>query len=183
LDKHILVPIADGCEEMEAVTIIDTLRRAGGQVTVAGVDSREVAASRGVKLVADCLLDDCLAESYDLIVLPGGMPGAQHLHDSEALAQLLAQQVREGKLYAAICAAPAVVLQPHGFLAGRRATCHPSFQEHLGDRSYADERVVIDGNCVTSQGPGTALEFALALVRLLYGQKKAAAVAAPMIVP
>lgn len=181
--KRILVPIADGCEEMEAVTIIDTLRRAKGKVTVAGVERCEVIASRGVKLVADRLLSDCLAESYDLIVLPGGMPGAQHLRDSKALVQLLTQHVNEGKPYAAICAAPAVVLQPHGFLAGRRATCHPSFREQLGDRSRADERVVVDGNCVTSQGPGTALEFALALVRLLYGQKKAADVAAPMIIP
>jgi 4-methyl-5(b-hydroxyethyl)-thiazole monophosphate biosynthesis len=182
VNKRVLVPIADGCEEMEAVVVIDTLRRAGAKVVVASVGQHQITASRGVKLVADCLLGECLNDTFDLIVLPGGIPGAEHLRDSKELIQLLARQVESGRLFGAICAAPAVVLQHHGFLVGRRATCHPSFQTQLADRSQVDSRVVVDGPCVTSQGPGTALEFALTLVALLWGEEKAKAVAAPMVV-
>ncbi len=182
MTKMVLVPLADGSEEIEAVCIIDTLRRAGAEVTVAAAaDRREITASRGVRLVADRLLSECRDAIYDLIALPGGMPGAERLRDSEVLKHILARHVAAGRLYAAICAAPAVVLQPLGFLAGRRATCHPSFASQLPDRSRVTDRVFVDGPCVTSRGPGTALEFALTLVALLYSEEKAVAVAEPMI--
>jgi 4-methyl-5(b-hydroxyethyl)-thiazole monophosphate biosynthesis len=182
MSKKVLVPVADGSEEIEAVCIIDVLRRAGADVTVASVGSLQINASRGVKLVADRLIGDCLQEAWDLVVLPGGVPGAEHLRDSAELSQILRRQADRGGLYGAICAAPAVVLQHHGLLAGRRATAHPAFVEPLAD---ADEisRVVIDGSCITSRGPGTAIEFALELVAQLFGPEKAREVAAPMVVP
>lgn len=183
--KKVLVPIADGTEELEAVCIIDVLRRAGAEVTVASVmeDRLQVTASRGVKLVADRLMKDCTAVTYDLIALPGGMPGAGHLRDSKELEQLLKRQNREGKLYAAICASPAVVFFPHGLLSQRRATCHPGRVQTFenSDTESVDSRVVVDGNCITSQGPGTAIEFSLKLVELLFGEQKAGEVAGPMV--
>lgn len=187
MTKTALVPIADGTEEIEAVAIIDVLRRAGVAVTVASVmDRRQVTASRGVMLVAEKLVGECVHRPYDLVVLPGGMPGARHLAASEDLGRILDQQRRTGRLFGAICAAPAVALQPKGLLDGRRVTCHPAFRDQLPGYQEPDpaatggRRVVIDGPCVTSQGPGTALEFALSLVALLCGEAKAAEVAGPM---
>jgi len=182
MSRKVLVPVADGCEEIEAVTIVDVLRRAGAQVTVASVDDLRVTASRGVKLVADRLVKECLDESFDLVVLPGGMPGAEHLRDSPELAELLKGQKEQRKLYGAICAAPAVVLEHHGLLEGLRATGHPSFAERLDRSQDADSRVVVDGGCATSQGPGTAMEFALKLVELLYDKAKADDIARAMVV-
>ncbi|MFO7494800.1 MAG: DJ-1/PfpI family protein [Desulfobacterales bacterium] len=179
--KKVLVPIADGVEEIEAVCIIDVLRRAGAEVTVAAVNTLEVTAARGVRLVADCRLEDCAAERFELIALPGGQPGAEHLRDCAVLTALLRDQVRQNRLYAAICAAPVVVLQHHGLLAGRRATCHPALADRLDPAAGPGARVVVDGNCVTSQGPGTALEFALELVTRLFGPERAEAVAGPML--
>ncbi len=180
--KRVLVPIADGTEEIEAVCIIDTLRRAGAEVTVASVGKLQVTASRGVKLVADALIADCTGKTYDCIALPGGMPGAEHLRDSAELIAMLKKQKAAGRLYGAICASPAVALQPHGLLAGIRATCYPSMRNKLDPACACDERVVVDGNCVTSQGPGTAIEFALKLVELLYGPQKTKEVGDPMLV-
>lgn len=177
MTHKVLVPIANGTEEMEAVCLIDLLRRAGAEVTVASVDELQVTASRSVRLVADRLIADCAGETYDLIALPGGMPGAERLRDSIVLEHLLCRQNGEGRLYAAICAAPVVVLQHHGLLAGRRATCHPSVADRLQNAESLSSRVVVDGNCVTSRGPGTAVEFALALIELLYGADKANQVA------
>jgi protein deglycase len=178
-----LVPIADGSEEIEAVCIIDVLRRAGAEVTVASVGDRQITASRGVNIVADCQIADCQKRDFDLIALPGGMPGAAHLRDSQPLVDLLRRHQAAGGWYGAICAAPAVVLSHHDLLGGRRATSHPAFREQLWDGQAADARVVVDGKCVTSQGPGTAIEFALTLVALLMGEAKAAEVAAPMVLP
>ena len=130
--KKVLVPIADGSEEIEAVCIIDTLRRAGAEVTVASVDKLQVTASRGVKLVADALIADCAGQTYDCIALPGGMPGAEHLRDSAELIEMLKKQKQAGRLYAAICASPAVVLQHHGLMEKVRATCFPGLQKQAG---------------------------------------------------
>lgn len=179
--KKVLVTIADGIEEIEAVCIIDTLRRAGAEVTVASVDGLQVTASRGVKLVADNMIGDCAGETFDLIVLPGGMPGAEHLRDSEPLANMLKAQKAAGRMYGAICASPAVVLAHHKLLEDKGATCHPALADKLVCRRKKDARVVADGNCVTSRGPGTAIEFALELVRQLFGQERAEAVAGPML--
>ena len=117
-----------------------------------------------------------------MVVLPGGIPGAEHLRDSQVLGEILKRQLNEDRWYAAICAAPALVLQPQGLLKEKRATSHPAFMEHL-DAARADtERVVVDGRCITSRGPGTALEFALKLVEHLFGVHKAEEVAGPMLV-
>ena len=181
MSPKVLVPIADGTEEIEAVCIIDVLRRAGASVTVASVGALQVTASRGVKLVADQLITDPM-DTYDLIALPGGMPGAEHLRDSKELAGMLKSQKENRRLYAAICASPAVVLEHHGLLDRRRATCHPNFVHQLENTEAIESRVVVDGTCVTSRGPGTALEFALKLVELLYGVEKAEEVSGPMLV-
>jgi protein deglycase len=182
LTKHVLVPIANGTEEIEAVTIIDVLRRAGAQVTVASVGELQITASRGVRLVADCLISQCLDISYDLVVLPGGMPGAEYLRDSTELKQILQRQSDSGGLVGAICAAPAVVLEAHGLLANRKATCHPNHVKSLHDPTAAGVPLLVDNTYVTSQGPGTAMTFALKLVEMLFGRERREAVAGPMII-
>ncbi len=183
MTKKVLVPIAEGTEEIEAVCIIDVLRRAGADVVVASVGEKEVTCSRRVKIVADALIGECTAGAFDMIVLPGGVPGAQNLRDSADLTELLKKQAGAGGFYGAICASPAVVLQSHGLLENRRATSHPGFADQLVPNESIESRVVVDGNCVTSRGPGTALEFALTLVELLYGKEKAEAVGEPMVLP
>lgn len=177
--KKVLVAIADGMEELEAVTIIDVLRRAEAVVTVASVGHRQITASRKTKIVADTVVSDCSAEIYDLIVLPGGLPGAEHLRDSRELTELLEKQASSGRFYAAICASPAVVLQHHGLLEGRKATCYPSMKEEI--ENWQDEKVVVDGNCITSQGPATALAFSLKLVEILFDEEKSKQVAKAML--
>jgi len=185
-----LVPVADGTEEIEAVCIIDVLRRAAVDVTVAGVGpggaraaSLELRASRGVRLVADVHLEDVTGVAWDAVLLPGGMPGAAHLRDCAALATLLAAQDAAGRLVGAICAAPVVVLQEHGLLRGRGATCFPGMRERLDPASRRAGRVVQDGNLLTSQGPGTALEFALAAVAHLCGHGRRGEIAAQLLLP
>jgi protein deglycase len=171
--KKVLVAVADGTEEIEAVTIIDTLVRAGASVTTASVKNQlQVTCSRGVKLVADKLISECTHGHWDLICLPGGMPGAEHLRDSRELQQLLTRQNGENKFVAAICAAPAVALQPLGILNNKKATCYPGrFRGMLQPEFTSDDAVVKDRNLITSQGPGTSLKFALALVDALYGSE------------
>jgi 4-methyl-5(b-hydroxyethyl)-thiazole monophosphate biosynthesis len=181
MSKEVLVPIADGTEELEAVCIVDVLRRAGASVTVASVGGMQITGSRGVKLVADKSIGECVDKTFDLIVLPGGIPGAEHLRDSKELEMLLRQQQEEGSWYGAICASPAVVLQHHQLLGQARATCYPSYMDKLENADTTESRVVVDEKCVTSQGPGTALEFSLKLVELLYGEGKAKEVAEAMV--
>lgn len=182
MSVKVLVAIADGVEEIEAVCIIDTLRRAGASVIIASVEDRlQIKASRGVQIVADRLITACADDSYDLIALPGGMPGAERLRDNKVLTALLKRQNAQNRLYAAICASPVVVLQAHNLLEDFDATCHPSFADKLKNARAANRRVVVAGNCITSQGPGTALEFALKLVELLYGPDQAEQVAKPML--
>lgn len=182
MSKTVLVPIANGSEEIEAVCIIDTLRRAGAQVTVASVDELQITAARGVKIVADTLIADCTDAMYDLIALPGGMPGAEYLRDSVILTKLLQRQKAEGRLFAAICASPAVVLHHHHLVDGLRVTCHPSMMDRLDPARRSEERVVVDGTCITSRGPGTAIEFAIKLIEVLFDAEKAQKVAGPMLV-
>jgi 4-methyl-5(b-hydroxyethyl)-thiazole monophosphate biosynthesis len=187
MTKRVLVPIANGTEEIEAVCIIDTLRRAGAEVTVASVETQntaslQITASRGVRLVADAGISDCVDQTYDCIALPGGMPGAEHLRDCAPLIEKLKQQKQSGRLYGAICASPAVALQPHGLLEKTRATCYPGMRGKLDPAYASDDAVVVDGHCVTSQGPGTAIAFALKLVELLFGAQKAREVGRAMLV-
>lgn len=180
--KKVLVPIANGIEELEAICIIDILRRAGATVTVASVEQLQVTASRGVKIVADQLIANCIESKYDLIALPGGMPGAEKLRDSELLIEMLKSQKESGRYYAAICASPAVVFNTHDLLKGKFATCYPAFREQLPNREKEEKRVVIDENCITSVGPGSAIEFSVKLVELLYGKEKAGEIANSMLV-
>ncbi len=182
MSKNVLVPIADGSEDIETVSIVDVLRRAGATVTVASVGAIQVTAAQGLKLVADQVISECVNTSYDLIALPGGMPGAEHLRDSKELTEMLKRQQQDGKLHAAICASPAVVLNHHGLLAGRKATAYPGFAEQLENTESIDSRVVVDNNCITSRAPGTAMEFALKLVEALYGVQKAKEIAQSMLV-
>lgn len=194
-----LVPIADGSEEIEAVTVIDVLRRAGAEVTVASVEFTDVTQaesrlecvmSRGVKLVADVGIKEVVGRgkpTFDLIAVPGGMPGAERIRDCIPLDAALRIQADSKRFFAAICAAPAVVFEPKGLLEGYAATAHPAFVDELGGsleekRIYAEARVVKDGQCITSRGPGTALEWSLCLVEQLFGPEKAAEVAGPMVV-
>ena len=119
---------------------------------------------------------------FHLVVLPGGIPGAEHLRDSAELIGILTRQREKGRLYGAICASPAVVLAHHGLLEGRQATCHPGFIDRLASRDRVEKRVVVDGNCLTSRGRGTAVEFALALVEGIYGEDKREKMAATMVI-
>jgi protein deglycase len=182
MSEKVLVPVADGTEELEAVSIIDCLRRAGAEVTVASVQNLQIVTSRKIKITADCLIKDCIGQIFDLIALPGGMPGAEHLRDSKEFIAMLKDQVDAGRLYAAICASPAVVLEHHGLIAGKKATCHPSFMGKLKNTSAVNQTVVVDGHCITSQGAGTALEFSLKLVEILFGIEKRHEVAKAMVV-
>lgn len=173
MKPKVLVAVADGTEEIEAVTIIDTLVRGGAEVTVASVmDRLEVICSRGVKIVGDCHIEECRSKEWDLICCPGGMPGATHLSNSEALTNLLVTQNHNKKLIAAICAAPAVVLARHNLLHDRTATCYPADKFTSQLRPYSTDNVVVDHHIITSRGPGTALEFSLRLVGILFGHEK-----------
>ncbi|XP_019193862.1 PREDICTED: protein DJ-1 homolog A-like [Ipomoea nil] len=179
---QILVPIANGSEEMEALIIVDVLRRAKAQVVVASVDdSLEIVASRNVKLVADVLLEDAAKSTYDLIVLPGGLGGAQAFANSEKLVNMLKKQRESNKPYGAICASPALVLEPHGLLKGKKATAYPAMCNKLSDPSEADNRVIVDGYLITSRGPGTTMEFALAIVEKFLGRDTALELAKGMV--
>ncbi len=162
----VLVPLADGCEELEAVTIIDLLRRAGIEVVVAGLKPGIVTASRGVQLVPDLTLDVALKDNYDMVVLPGGMPGAANLKNDVRIMELLKQMAAAGKYIAAICAAP-MVLAEAGILNGKQATSYPGFLDAIPDVTLSSAAVVQDGKVLTSRGPGTAMDFALALVEVL----------------
>ena len=171
--KSVLVVLAEGFEEIEAVTPIDVLRRAGLEVTTAGVSQRDVTGAHGIQVKADLVLGE-FKGTPDAVVLPGGMPGAKNLSESPELARLLAKMNQEGKLIGAICAAPALVLSKIGLLDGRKATCYPSFEKNFSSKTtFSEARVVRDGHVITSRGPGSALEFALELVKELVGPKEA----------
>jgi len=183
MSKRALIAVADGVEDLECVTLIDVLRRADIEVLVASLEERRmITCARGTRLTADVMLVDVLAQDFDLIVLPGGMPGAQHLADFEPLAERVRKQAKAGELFAAICAAPALALQSYGVLRQRRMTCYPAFSDRLSGCTFVDEAVVVDGNCITSQGPGTALAFALTLVEQLVGRGTRTEVAKAMLV-
>ncbi len=169
----VLVPLAQGCEELEAVTAIDLLRRAGIEVVTASLDDQPVRASRGVTLIADTTLDEVLDGEFDMIVLPGGSVGADHLDSDPRIGELLARMAKSGKFTAAICAAPKVLANT-GLLQGRKATSYPGVLDKMGlsDVTLSGEAVVSDGRIITSRGPGTAMDFALALIETLSGKEK-----------
>jgi len=170
----VFVPLAQGCEELEAVTIIDLLVRGGVEVVTASLDDNKViTASRGVQLVAQTTLDEVMNDSFSMVVLPGGLPGADYLNEDERIIQLLRKTVQQGGISAAICAAPKVLVSA-GLLDDKKATSYPGVIDKnpaLG-MQYIDLPVVEDGQVITSRGPGTAMEFALTLLEKLKGKEK-----------
>lgn len=168
----VLVPLAQGCEELEAVTVIDLLRRAGIEVITAGLDAGPVRASRGTRLLPDMSLDEAVRRDYDMIVLPGGLPGADHLRDDARILALLRRMAAAGCYTAAICAAPKV-LAAAGLLDGRRVTAYPGTLDGLAvpQVTLSRDAVVRDGPVITSRGPGTAMDFALVLIEALAGRE------------
>lgn len=168
---RVLVPLAQGCEELEAVTIIDLLRRAGIDVVSAGLDDQPVKASRGVLLIPDTTLDQVLKHEFDMLVLPGGQPGTDNLKADPRIVALLQKMAQSGKFTCAICAAPAV-LAAAGLLDGKRATSYPGSLAGASNVTLSAAPVVKDGNIITSRGPGTAMDFALDLIEALVGKAK-----------
>jgi 4-methyl-5(b-hydroxyethyl)-thiazole monophosphate biosynthesis len=171
--SHVLVPLAQGCEELEAITITDLLVRAGVQVTTCGLDDQPVKASRGTRIIADVSIDEVVDNNFDMIVLPGGLPGADHLRDDARVQAIIKRHAESGRYIAAICAAPRA-LASAGLLSGRKVTSYPGALDAVDDDSIelCDDAIVIDGNVITSRGPGTAMDFALSLIELLEGREK-----------
>ncbi len=182
--SRVLIPLADGCEELEAVTLIDLLRRAGIEVVTAGLGEGAVTASRGTRLIPDTTLDAVMGEHFDLVALPGGLPGADHLDADPRIHELLRSQVDQNRAVAAICAAPKVLARSN-LLDGRKATCYPGCinAEEYDAVTFTDSPVEVDGPVTTSRGPGTAMDFALALIETLKGSEVRAEVEAALLRP
>jgi len=187
-----LIFVAAGSEEIEAITPGDVLVRAGVGVTYASVGAGTAGAgtgdpplrgSRGLPLAADVRAEDLMDRLFDAVILPGGAKGAEGLAASGAVAAAVRAHAEAGRLIAAICAAPALVLAPLGVLDGKRATCYPGFEARFGpETTHAEGDVVEDGSLITSRGPGTAMAFALAVAARLAGEEIAAEVARAMLV-
>lgn len=170
---QVCVLLADGCEEIEAVTIVDVLRRARVDVRTLALGSRlEVKGAHGIKFLADSTLEEAKNQDWEMVILPGGQPGADTLRDDPRVASLLEKQLGQKRYIAAICAAP-IALGKYGMLKERRATCYPGYEDQLQGAVHVSERVVIDGPIITSRGPGTAMEFAFELVTILKGRADA----------
>ncbi len=176
----VLIPLAEGFEELEAITIIDLLRRAEISVVVAGLVDGPIRASRKTVHIADMTLDQALEQSYDMVVLPGGLPGADHLNADPRIRRLIQQMAVEEKYTAAICAAPKVLVDA-GILSGKEATGYPGVLQPSDAIVVEDADVVVDGKVVTSRGPGTAMDFALELIELLLGEEQRRQVEDPLV--
>lgn len=165
--------LADGFEDIEALTPVDLMRRAGIDVTTVSItEDKRVKSANGVTVEADVTFKDADFSNASVLVVPGGMPGATNLHNYEPLNNLLSAHAKKDGLIASICASPAVVLTPLGLTSGKKATCYPSFQDVLiqGGAKLSPERVVRDGQLITSNGPSSATLFALELVKALKGE-------------
>lgn len=172
-ESRVALMVAPGLEEIEGLTVADILYRSGIPCdTVAVADTRDVVSSHEIHLTCDLTLAEADLDSYDMLVLPGGMPGTKNLAACEPLMAKVDEFVRTGRQVAAICAAPALTLAARGLLEGRRATSNPNFQHVLAENgaTVVDEPVVVDGNLTTSQGMGTAIDFALQIVRHFLGE-------------
>ena len=188
MTTSVLICIANGSEEIETVTTADLLVRAGIQVTLASVTedgALEITASRGIKLVADLPIIRVADEPFDAIVLPGGLAGAEAFRDSPLVVEKVRRMHLDGKIVAAICAAPALVLEHHQLFPLGNMTGFPSMRDKIPAHKWVDRRVYFDErvNLLTSQGPATAFDFALKLIELLQGRETAANVAAQLILP
>jgi 4-methyl-5(b-hydroxyethyl)-thiazole monophosphate biosynthesis len=180
----ILIPLAQGCEELEAVTLIDLFRRAQFHVTTASLDAEVITAARGTKLIADTSLAELNDQLFDMVVLPGGLPGANHLRDDAQVQSVLKQHHAAGRHLAAICAAPRALVAA-GVMEGVCATSYPGTLDQMDvpGMRYLDDDVVIDGKIITSRGPGTAIDFALSIIEILAGKEKRIAVETPLLRP
>ncbi len=170
--KKVALLLADGFEEVEAVTCADFLRRAGIEVLISSIGELTVTGSNNIVIQADTTVA-ALPADLDGVILPGGMPGASNLAQSKAVTNLLYKMNNSNKLLAAICAAPALVLGGAGLLEGRQFTCYPGFEGEVTDAEFSSERVIQDANIITSRGPGTAGEFAIAVIGYLLGREAA----------
>ncbi|MFQ6615510.1 MAG: DJ-1 family glyoxalase III [Fidelibacterota bacterium] len=168
---NVLVPLAEGFEEIEAVTIIDILRRAGADVVVAGLNRDSVKGSHGITVETDARLNSVDADQFDMIVLPGGMPGAENLTKSNEVLQAVRRLGDTSKFTAAVCAAP-LVLEEAGVLAGRTVTSHPNQARFISSAHHTGTRVETDEKVITGQAAGSAMEFAFKLVEVLFGKEK-----------
>ncbi|CAG9411111.1 protein deglycase YajL [Providencia alcalifaciens] len=188
MKTSVLICIANGSEEIETVTTADLLVRAGIQVTLASVTedgTLEITASRGIKLIADVPIIQVADEPFDAIILPGGLAGAEAFRDSPLVVEKVRRMHLDGKIVAAICAAPALVLEHHQLFPLGNMTGFPSMQDKIPAHKWVDKRVYFDErvNLLTSQGPATAFDFALKLIELLQGRKIAANVASQLVLP
>lgn len=169
--KRALLFFADGTEEIEALTPVDILRRAGAEVTIAGVGGLHLTGSHGIHVEADASAEDIRTGDFDMVILPGGMPGAKNLDASPEVERCLADVSARGGFLAAICAAP-MVLGRLGYLSGKNAVCYPGFESSLAGAVLSDKKVCRDGTVITAVGAGAAMEFALTLVEALFGKQK-----------
>jgi 4-methyl-5(b-hydroxyethyl)-thiazole monophosphate biosynthesis len=167
----VIVPLTDGFEEIEFSTIVDILRRAEMDVTTAGLKEGVIEGAHGVKVMADTSIDKINPGHFDIVVLPGGYPGFVNLGQDERVVNLVREMDKASKYVTAICGSPSV-LSKAGILKGRKATIHPAVRDMLTDAEHVDERVIADGKLITSQGPGTAMEFSMKLVEILVGKDK-----------
>ncbi len=169
--KKALLIMADGCEEIETVTVIDVLRRAGVEVIVAGLSAKNVTGANGIRFIPDTSVDAVQVNHFDMVILPGGGPGVERLRKDSRVSQLLKFAHAENKKIAAICAAP-LVLEDAGLLKGKKVTSYPGTRGELKTPEYSTEAVVVDGDLITSRAPGTAMKFAVKLVEILVGKEK-----------
>ena len=168
----ILLFLADGFEEVEALTVVDYLRRMDITVDMASItNNNEVVGAHNIKVYSDKLIKEIDLKSYDGVVIPGGMPGASNLRDSEDVIEIVQQMYKDNKMVAAICAGP-IVLAKADIIKGKNITSYPGFDKDLKDSNYKTDSVVIDGNIITSRGPIFAVDFALEIVKYLLGDKK-----------
>ena len=171
--KKVVVFLADGFEEVEGLTVVDLLRRAGAVVeTVSVMGKLQIDGAHGIQVEADELFEKAFFDDAELLVLPGGMPGTNKLMDCEKLSEWLNEFARNGKYLAAICAAPSI-LGVNGLLEGKKATCFPGFEDKLLSAHYECKPVVVDGNIITSRGLGTAIEFSAAIITCILGEEAA----------
>ncbi len=169
--KKAFIILAEGFEEIEAVTSIDILRRSGVAVTITGLTNLKIKGAQGITLIADSIIDD-MSSDFDACILPGGMPGSNNLASSEKVKSLILKMNNQKKIIAAICAAPALVLAPIGILYNKKATCYTGMAKNFGqETTYIEKNVVVDGNIITSQGPATSLLFALKIAEELTDKK------------
>ncbi len=177
---------ADGVEEVEAVATVDALRRGGLEVVTVSIEETPVVTgATGQKLVADSLITQIDPTGAEWIIIPGGVPGAPNLHANERVNEIIKQQWAAGGKVAGICAGPAVVLAPTGILKGMKATCYPGLEKDLEDAgaTYVKQPVVVDGRLITSEGPGTTLQFAGAIIEATKGAQAATETMDSMLVP